>query len=201
MTVLEQVTQLKKQGMNDEEISNNLQQQGISPKQITDAINQSNIKNAVTDEESSQDNYIPYPENSAPSQDTYTPSIAEAEQTYIPQVQQAPEIYSQQGYPQQEQAYSTGMDSESMIEIANQVFSDKIRKFQKKQDELNEFKTLAQVKIDNLDERLKKIEKIIDTMQIKILEKVGTYGKQLNSTKKELAMVQNTIKKHKKKKK
>ena len=86
------------------------------------------------------------------------------------------------------------MDSDTIIEIANQVFAEKMKKTEKTIDELNELKTLAQVKIDSIDERLKRIEKIIDTIQIKILEKVGAYGEELRSTKKEMAMMQDTFK-------
>ena len=38
-----------------------------------------------------------------------------------------------------------------------------------------------------------RIEKIIDTLQIKILEKVGSYGRDLASTKKEMSMMQSTF--------
>ena len=34
---------------------------------------------------------------------------------------------------------------------------------------------------------------MIDTLQIQILEKVGSYGKELESTKKEVSMLENTL--------
>ena len=48
MGVLEQITQMKNQGIPDQEIVSNLQEQGISPKEINDALSQAQIKNAVT---------------------------------------------------------------------------------------------------------------------------------------------------------
>ncbi|HJX50704.1 MAG TPA: hypothetical protein VJ438_04535 [Candidatus Nanoarchaeia archaeon] len=193
MGVLDQVMQLKSQGFNDSEIVNALQQQGVSPKEITDAINQAQIKNAVSAE---------YPEE-APGAEPI--STAAVEGGYTPQTQeiggyapQGQEYYQEQGYAQQ----PTGIDSDTIIEIANQVFSEKNKKTEKTLSELSELKTLAQVKIENIDERLKKIEKIIDTIQIKILEKIGSYGEELQTTKKEMAMMQDSfrkvgIKKHK----
>ena len=54
MGILEQITQMKNQGMPDEEIASKLQEQRISPKEITDAMNQSKIKSAVSDTEDMQ---------------------------------------------------------------------------------------------------------------------------------------------------
>jgi len=198
MGVLEQVMQLKNQGMNDKDIVNNLQQQGISPKEITDAVNQAQIKNAVASE-----NPIPAPQEASPiatagtAETPYTPQTQEAGETYMPP--QAGTDYSQaeQGagyYPEQE-APALGVDSDTVIEISNQVFSEKIKEVKKNISEFNEFKTIFQTKVNGIDERLKKIEKIIDTIQIKILEKVSSYGQELSSTKKEMSMMQDSFKK------
>jgi hypothetical protein len=190
MGVLDQVMQLKGQGMGDEEIVSNLQQQGISPKEINDAMNQAQIKNAVSSE--------PAPEYEAPSpagagggEAVYTPATQEVGAEYGGETAAGQEYYPEAGYA----APAAAMDSDTIIEIANQVFAEKIKKTEKSLDELNELKTLAQVKIENIDERLKKIERVIDTIQIKILEKVGSYGEELKSTKKEMAMMQDTFKK------
>ena len=45
MGVLEQITQMKNQGIPDQEIVSNLQEQGVSPREINDALSQSQIKN------------------------------------------------------------------------------------------------------------------------------------------------------------
>ena len=180
MAALEQVTQMRNQGMSDEDISASLQQQGVSPKEITDAINQANIKNAVSG-------------GDAPEQGGYE-TAGTAEGGYAPQTQD----YSQYGNQQQaaapqeyyeESPYSAGgggMSSDTMIELATQVFSERIKKTTKNIDEIAEFKALAQVKIESIDERLKRIEKIIDTIQIKVLEKVGEFASELKKTQKEL---------------
>ena len=47
MGVLDQVTNMKKSGMSDNRIANQLGEQGFSPKEINDAMNQSKIKKAV----------------------------------------------------------------------------------------------------------------------------------------------------------
>jgi len=192
MGVLEQVIQWKNQGYGDQDIVAGLQEQGVSPKEITDAINQANIKNAVSSgEETPMPAYEPTPES---------PPIATAgENLYTPQTQEAGAGYSQQPAQQyyEEASYaaqpSGGIDSDTIIEISNQVFSEKTKKIQNQIDDISELKSIIQVKVEGIDERLKRIEKIIDNLQIKIIEKVGTYGKELETTKKEVAMVEETL--------
>ena len=183
MAILEQVMQLKNQGMGDQDIMNSLQQQGVPPKEIMDAINQSQIKNAVTGEAA------PMAAPEAGSEALYTPQTQEmGTPTSTPET--APEYYEEgASYAPS----SIGMDSDTMIELSNQVFAEKIKKTEKNIDDLNEFKSIGEVKLENMEDRLKRIEKIIDTLQIKILEKVGSYSRDLEKTKKELEMVEESF--------
>ena len=196
MGVLDQVVQLKNQGADDDQIAQMLTGQGIPPKQIYDAINQSKIKNAINKD----------------MEEGMQPSITE--QGVVP-IQQLEQNYSQnynqqeydqgqnQGYAPQYQEMSpqegydpnSGGDSNLMIELAEQVFSEKIKKIQKQMDELNELKTLMQVKVDNLDQSVKRVENVLDKLQISILDKVGSYGQNLESIKKEMNMMQETFSK------
>jgi hypothetical protein len=192
MGVLEQITQMKNQGIPDEEIINNLQQQGISPREIDDALNQSRIKNAVSDTgtEDIQPSIMENPPTPIQqNQGIYTPQTQEmSEDTYAPQPgYDQQEVYQQENYD----GYSEGTDN--MIEIAEQIFSEKIKKLQKQVENINEFKTSAQTEINNTTEKLKRIETIIDKLQIAILEKIGSYGKNLESIKKEMSMMQDSF--------
>jgi len=193
MGALEQVTQLRSQGKSDQEITNDLQQQGVSPKEINDALNQAQIKNAVAGDIEEM------PPQAAgqnpPGQETYTPRAQEmpqgTEEPYDPQTTQpAQEYYSQDAY----EGYAPAVTStDTMMEVAEQVFSEKIKKLQKKVEDFNEFKTLAQTKIENNSERLKRIEKMIDQLQITLLEKISSYGKGFEQTKKEVEMMQDSF--------
>ncbi len=197
MGVLEQVMQLKNQGYAEQDIVDNLQQQGIAPKQITDAINQAKIKNAVSSSNQAEELNPPMPPSQGAEDSTqevnqgyYTPQTQPMQAMEPAQYQQQPtEYYEESAYA----PASTGMDSDTIIEIANQVFSEKIRKTEKRVEELEELKTIVEVKVKSMDERLKRIEKMIDTLQVQILEKIGSYGKELQSTKKEVSMLENTV--------
>ncbi len=212
MGVLEQITQMKNQGIPDQEIVSNLQEQGVSPKEINDALSQSQIKSAVSNTGNAEEMQPAPPGQNPPAptqqeQGSYAPKTQEMpelpgteQEMYAPQQQQ--EYAQQQEYPQQQEVYqkqdaynypAEGVGSDTMIEISEQVFSEKIKKIQKQVESINEFKTLAQTKIDNTAERLKKIETIIDKLQIAILEKIGSYGKNLESIKKEMGMMQDSF--------
>ncbi len=202
MGVLEQITQMKNQGIPDEGIVIKLQEQGISPKAINDALSQAQIKSAVSNAEEIQPSVMDQapPAPTPPTQDSYIPQTQEVsepsgmgeQEAYSPLPQESPQqqdFYQQESYNE----YSGGGEADTIIEIAEQVFSEKIKSIQKKVEGVNEFKTLAQTKIDNIADRLKRIETTIDKLQMTILEKIGSYGDNLGSMKKEMTMMQDSF--------
>ena len=50
MPVIEKISEMKKQGMNDNQIIQNLQEQGISPREINEALDQTRVKAAVSEQ-------------------------------------------------------------------------------------------------------------------------------------------------------
>ena len=81
------------------------------------------------------------------------------------------------------------------MQIAEQVFDDKIKKIEKQTSEFNEFKTISKTQIDSIAERLKRIETMMDQLQIKILEKISSYGDNLDSIKNEMSMIEDSFQK------
>ncbi len=211
MGILEEINYLKNQGMDDQEISGQLQEKGATPRAINDAFNQMKIKNAVSAEESGMG--PPVMKGPPQASSLYVPKTQEisngqSENLYAPQpMEEMPSQqyegageYSQEEYYPQAGYGDTGAgggvyDTDTLIEIAEQVFSEKIKKEQKQIEALNEFATLAETKISNNHERIKRIEAVIDKLQIAILEKIGSYGKNLESIKKEMEMVENSFEK------
>src|SRR3972149_1942904 len=206
MGVLEQIMQMRNQGISDQEIVSQLEEQGINPRMINDALNQANIKSAVggIGDVGAQMEYsegVPLPQGGQ-EQGYQAKSEEYADDFYTPQEgysqaqaqQYAPGSSSGSGYQEiypQEQGYA-GTDADTMVEIAQQVCSEKIKKIQQQLEGMNEFRTLYQKKTDSISERLRRIESIIDRLQSTILEKVGSYGEGIESVKKELSMMQDT---------
>ncbi len=192
MNILEQIKEMKTQGKSEQEIINTMQQQGTSPKEINDALSRAQIKSAVAGTENMQQSEMPQYNPPSP-QATYTPQTQELNtQEYAPseEYSQPQEYYPQETYGSYTPAETS---TDTMIEIAEQVFSEKIKKIQKQIKDLEEFKTLAQIKINNTAERLHRIETTIDKLQISILDKIGGYGQNLNSIKKEMSMMQDSF--------
>lgn len=186
MGVLDTIMQMKGQGLPDDEIISRLREQGVSPREINDALNQSEIKRAVSSMPESMD--VPSPE----AAEVYTPQSRELSQSEVYAPAPAQEYYSQGGN-YQEYAQAGGISTETIIEIVEQVFAEKTKKMQKTIDELAEFKSISQVKIENTLERVKRIEAIIDKLQMAILEKIGSYGENINGIRKEMSMMQDSF--------
>jgi hypothetical protein len=212
MGILDDITNMKNQGMQEREISKRLQEKGASPKAIEEAFNQMRIKKAVSAESSGEEGMEPsIMKENAPS--LYVPKTQEIEHDsegfYSPQPSapqfneevQAPiygdynqeEYAPQEGYEGQEMAGA--YDTDTIIEITEQVFSEKIKKEQKQIETLNEFATLAEGRISDAHERIKRIEEVMDKLQIAILEKIGSYGRNLDSIKNEMGMMQESFEK------
>ena len=181
MGILDQIANMRNQGISDEEIISRLQERGITPQAINDALNQAEIKKAVSND---------YQGAPAPSQ------YPQEQEEYSPQ-QENPQYSQQEYYPQQnyEQQYSPsgGFDSSTIIEISEKVFSEKTQKMQKQLKEIAEFKALAESQINSISDRLKRIETMIDKLHVAILEKVGSYGNGLENVQKEMRMMQDSF--------
>jgi len=207
MGILDEVTQMQNQGQTEGQITTTLKENGVSPQEINDALNQSRIKNAVSHEEYppqqiQKNHYTPQAR-----EQTYVPQESDEqiyvpqpiEQEYIPQMEQeyVPQKTQYQPEPVQQNYYEGssggGYGTDTMVEIAEQVFQEKATKMQNQLDNLNEIKTLLKSTVENISERLQRIETTIDKLQISILDKVGSYGENLNSIKKEMSMMQDSF--------
>lgn len=218
MGILEDIATMKSQGIEDKEITKALQEKGASPKAIEDAFNQMRIKQAISADPAGDDGMEPSImkeglQETASAPQLYIPKTQEIdhgnEEFYspqtapqVPQFNDAPmQAYGgyQEEYMPQEGYVDAGMggayDTDTVIEIAEQVFSEKIKREQKQIESLNEFATLVEAKITNDHERIKRIEGIMDKLQTAILEKIGSYGRNLESIKNEMGMMQESFEK------
>jgi len=217
MGVLEEIMQMKQQNVPEQEIINNLQERGYSPKDINDAVSQAQVKQAVgSAPENSQRAELEGMQPSIMSPQTKPQQSSAGVQQYsqelnqqqypeevqgadLPPQQPAENYYQPQESPAQdmyggaEYAPAMGVDTDAIVEISEQVFAAKVKEITKKLEDLNEFKTLSQAKIENINTRVEKIESIIDKLQIAILEKIGSYGEDLSSIKQEMSMMEDSL--------
>jgi predicted component of type VI protein secretion system len=216
MAILDQVIEMQRGGMSNQEILRNLQEQGVSPSEINDAINQAQIKGAFNETESvSQQMNAPSP-NMAPDVNTVpAPGASPAPSPNMAQPEPAPmtpppistqpapaeENYYTQTPQAYDQSYDTGgygtgtVDPDTVTEIAQQVVEEEFKNYKKKTGDLINFKNTTEEKIDNLDERLKRIENTIDKLQQSIIQQIGEFGENTNYIRKDLENLHNTTSK------
>ena len=195
MGILEEIQRMQQSGLSEEEIISKLQEQGNPYRDISEAIAQSKIKQAVEDRSS-----IPEPPTPSDSQTQgMQQSIIQPPQQEAPQQEYFPEQqefqnqgaeYVQQGY---DSGQSSSLSSDTIMEISEQIVSEKMTDIRKKMEKISIFKTELETKTESIEERLKRIEKIIDTLQTSVLRKVGDYVTNVEDLKHEMIETQKTF--------
>jgi hypothetical protein len=213
MAALDRVRTLQQQGQNDSSIAQTLQEEGIPPREINDALAQSRIKNAVSQgnmqprmnqntqqrtmemEPSMMDSSpnIPTPNDvqPMPQEGPYAQEY-QGQDFYDPnQSQEYQEPYPNQGYADQgyggEQTYSS---NETVTEIASQIINEEMKETKKTLNDLKETKILLAAKVEKIDQRLERIEKIIDSLQTILLRKATEQEQNIGDIKSEMMQMQ-----------
>jgi len=202
MGALDKVMQMRQQGYTEQQITQALQEEGISPKKIKEALDQSNIKSAVNQEQDQgqmQESIMQTQEVPSPNQQQYQyPQQAQYQQQDMGQYPQQEEMQQgdmQQYYQYPQQDYQYQYSSDNVSEIAEGIIAEKTEETKKQITKILNAKKILQNQISNLDERLKRIEKIIDQLQVEIIGKVADYGKDMKDISKEMKMMQNSFSK------
>jgi hypothetical protein len=200
MGLLEEVQRMRQTGMQDDQIILKLQEQGNPYRAISEAMSQSKIKQAVEEPEIP---LPPMPSDSQMPQQEYQQENMQEMQPSMPTQQESqnqqqeyfsgytPEAQTQ-GY---QQNYETGggLSSDTIMEISEQIVSEKLSDVRKKLEKISNFKTELETKTEAIEDRLKRIEKIIDTLQASVLRKVGDYVTNVEDIKTELIETQKTF--------
>ena len=224
MAVLEKVIEMQTRGIPEQDIIKQLRDGGASPQEINDAINQAKVKQAVSPQDNLQQAQNPSAqapqEMPQPPQQEMQQSIMQQQpQTQAPLTQEIPQqqpqapqempqppqqeqpYYSEQPqaysgqeyYP--EQQYQSIIDTDTITEIAEQVVSEKFQEFEKKTGDLATFKNQTQDKLQDLDDRLKRIEASIDKLQQAVIGKIGEFGESTAAIHKDLDALHSTTSK------
>ena len=214
MATLDKIMQMQQEGKSENEIMATMQQEGVSPSEVNDGLNQAKVKNAVSPPEQQ------VPQMPAPM----TPEIYPAEQQgmqpqEIPQQGMQPQEMPQQGmqpqempqeqqpeedyYTPQPQAYSDqnyypqagGYETDTISEIAEQVATEKLEDYKSKVGDVLSFKSETQTRVNDIDDRLKRIESSIDKLQQAVIGKIGEFGESNAMIHKDLDNLHGTVSK------
>ncbi len=221
MPLIEKISQMQKQGLTSEQIIQRLKEEGTSPREIDEALNQSQVKSAVSSNmpnakmepsvmtapqttpqaalpqapypsQQFQTGPPPYPQEPLPQQVPQEPVT----QPLTQEISEYPqESYGYESYYPEYQYPLQQMDTEIIAEISEQVVAERLEKIQKQLSETVKLKTEIGGKVKDIDERLKRIELTIHTLQTAILKKIGGYGRDLEDIRSELETTQESFSK------
>ena len=200
------------EGKTEQEIISSLRQQGISPREIIESLSQSKIKEAVSGEQEipqqqsfQQEALMPsqgnVPQQEMQPSEQMTQEFAPSQPAQLePSMQYQAQQPQQQGYQDYQQQYPQqyqqqgGISPDTITEISEQVVSEKLAPLRKDIERIIDLKTTVDSKLEYMDERLKRIEKIIDRLNLSIMQKVGDYMTNVDDIKKELIETQKSFK-------
>jgi hypothetical protein len=221
MPLVNKIKEMQDQGLADEQIAQQLGEQGFSPLEVSQALEQAKIKAAVSEpqpqtptalagtpaqtlqppetegmemQQSVMESQplgeapVTIPEPQAPLSEAPVTEASPETPNYIYPTPQAP--YS--GYQPYEYQPAS---AETMSEIAEQISEEKSAIMKKNLSSLENFKVVAERKIKDIDERLKKIEQVIERLQASIIGKIGSYWQNIQDIKKEMQMMQESFSK------
>jgi len=101
--------------------------------------------------------------------------------------------YSDYDYPEYQPSQTT--DIETINDISSQIVEEKTKDFKKELASSTRFKKETEDKIKELNNRLTKIETILEELQIAIIRKIGDYGEDIKNLSKEMKATQNSFSK------
>lgn len=190
---LDDFLELEKEGKTNSEIVLELQNKGFSPQEINDAVNQSKIKKAVTSPEGMQLSIMEEPEQVQPP----VPIPSKKKKMPFPMTAPAQAEYQ---YPPayeygsaQQPIQSQGADIETIEEISEEIVNEKMTGLRDELENIRDFKQSVQTKIDDLDDRLRRIELNIDRLQASMIGKVQEYGQNIKDLGSEMRAVEGAF--------
>jgi len=217
MALLERISTMKKEGKSSQEIIKTLGEEGISPRQISEALSQSDIKSAVSAEgnmqpsimQTTEQTTVGMPSSSEANQEISAPAPQYAQeagqqdysQQPIAQEQYPSQEYSQdstQGYDNSQQGYSQyqpQVDIETIRDIANQIIEESMDKLKEQLSSAGKMKTEINTKLLEIENRLEKVEDIIQQLQSSIIKRMGEYGEAVSDISKEVRATQDSFSK------
>jgi len=139
-----------------------------------------------------QPTYAPQEQSQAYAQESaYAPQDQYGQQ-YAPQyVDQTQTAYDQSG----QAYYSQGLDLETVRDISKQIIEESLKKTHEDIGSLNKMKSEIKFEVQDIQNRLIKIESTMNTIQSAIIRKMGEYGEAISGISNEIRATQESFSK------
>jgi hypothetical protein len=92
------------------------------------------------------------------------------------------------------QPYQEAISSDIVTEVAEQVVSERLAVLQERLEKAIDFRTTADARLVALEDRLVRIEQIMDRLQLSLLQRMGEYVQDVRDVKQELQETQKSFK-------
>lgn len=209
MATLDEIKRLQKEGRTEPEIIESLEQRGVPEEEILSSLEEAKIKAAVSSQSAGNEEMMPsimsQPQEESPEPESELSSQEEYQEAEAPQqqyqqyaseqqYQQYPQEQYQQDYSQYPVYQPSGLSPDTITEIAEQAIEEKLESTKIKLQEISSFKSSMEATTESLDARLVRIEKIIDRLQLSVLQKVGDYINNVDDIRRELVETQKSFK-------
>lgn len=207
MGTIEDIRRMKQDNMSEYDIIQTLKSRGLSQQEIDMSLAQSQIKDAVSYDPMQQLSTRAIPvESQHPAALEYNDMQQSPFQAEIQAPSPLPQSEfqeNQEQFPQQEFDYSQysqtaqnppSLSFDTISEISEQIVSEKLEKLRSNLEKNIDLKTAVETQLSQLNERILRIEKIIDRLQLSVLQKVGDYVNSVSDLKKEVIETQKSFK-------
>ena len=215
-SALKTALELSQSGRSDSEVSSEMKEMGFSAREINEAINEANIKKSITEKPISGTSEMSEMEPSImekSSEEEMEVPVPSAQTAYKKvkqeKTEQAPYGYQQEAAPyspqqyqqvQEPQYYSEqpqqqNVDIELVEEISEEIVNEKFTELNAKIGDIPAFKQSVEKRIDDVEDRLKRIEANLDKIQIALLGKIREYGDNVKTLSSEIQTVENSFSK------
>ncbi|MBD3249355.1 hypothetical protein GF336_04890 [Candidatus Woesearchaeota archaeon] len=165
---VENVIQMRQQGLSNDQIIQTLQRQGYSNSQVFDAMSQADIKNTM---QPSPEQGIAQPENPMGQQ------VPQGGQQQAPPPGNLPPP-PQQDYPAEAPSYG-GASNEEVEEIVEGVVEEKWEELMKNVEKIVSWKEEVDGRIEKIEQRMKDLKERFEDLHKGILSKVSEYDKSI----------------------
>jgi len=199
---ISQVLAMKSQGMNNNQIANQLRAQGYPLTQIRDAIAQADIKSAVSPEQAmgGMEGFPDLPELPP------LPGMNEMSQMELPEMPPLPEQMPQfQNYPQQQMQQPQVMRTEApthqvneqlvneLQRVVEEIIEEKWKSAEEKINALDVWKTKLEDKMTEIDNKTASIVSRIDGFSKSVLGQTDEYQKTMTDVNAEMQAIEKIM--------
>ena len=171
-TPIEQIMVMKQQGLDNNQIVQELERQGYNSSQIFDALNQINISGASAGSEQPPDNSAP------PQQQDFSYEQPFPEQQMPEQVQ--PEV---------------SIGKEQIEEIAEAIIDEKWKEFEQDVGIIIEWKEKTEARMGQIEQQIKDVANSVNSIHKNIINKISEYDRSITDVGTEIKAMEKVFQK------